>query len=99
MKISYCLAVLFSLKLFSCAEVTSKQEKSKLCGSLTIMPSDVMHKIGSYLDNPFSDMIYVSHHFHDIFLTFPIKGIIQERFNIPELATDDVDNYEHVRIF
>lgn len=90
-------SVFFILKLISCAEVSSdcpKLNNVKILACLNTMPPEVIHNIGFYLDNPYSNLPLVSHHFLKIFSTFPLKPLIKERFNIPEFYSDDIDNTE-----
>ena len=51
--------------------------------------------ICSYLDNPFSTLGNLNRHFKELFSTeLSAKSIFKERFDIPELVTDEIGNNE-----
>ena len=80
------------LSLFSCAEVTST---TGIPLTLKDIPFDAMLQICFFLDDPFSTLGKLNLHFQKWFTTeLSVKRIVKERFQIPELVTDDVDNNE-----
>lgn len=101
MRILAVLASFIALKLFSCAEVSlnlqpeAKNEFKSEPLRLDNLSTDLLHKISSYLENPFLSMGYLNHYFQDLFSkTFSPKRIFKERFDIPSLNIEDVDDDE-----
>ena len=79
------------LNLFSCAEVV----QAGIPLTLNDVSLDAMRIICSYLDDPFSTLGFLNRHFKELFSTEILaKSIFKERFDIPELVTDEIGNNE-----
>ena len=88
MKTFYVLGSLAILNLFRCATI-------KKIVQLDDMPVVVLHMIGFYLVNPFLNFVHLNCHFKKVFSAeLPLERFVKERFNIPELFSDNVDNDE-----
>ena len=89
-------ASLLILKLFSCAEVSpEKDEKDVKPLSLDDMCPLILKHIGSYVDNPYASMAFLNRYFYSVFsIDYPVKRFFNERFNMPEFVTEDVDDNE-----
>ena len=101
MRILAVLASFIALKFFSCAEISLnlqpevKNEPKARAFTIDNLSTDLLHKISSYLENPFLSMGYLNHYFQDLFSkTFSPKRIFKERFDIPSLNIEDVDDDE-----
>ena len=91
MRIFRQIAALAGLNLFSCAEVA----QAEIPLTLNDVSLDAMRIICSYLDNPFSTLGNLNRHFKELFSTeLSAKVIFKERFDIPELVTDEIGNNE-----
>ena len=63
--------------------------------SLDGIPSVLMYMIACFLDNPFLNLGSLNTRFKDIFSTeISVKYVFKDRFNIPELIINDVDENE-----
>ena len=59
--------------------------------SLDGIPSVLIYMIACFLDNPFLNLGSLNTQFKDIFSTnYSVKRVFKDRFNIPELVTNDV---------
>ena len=84
------------LKLYSCAENSTKSNSNTKPLSLGDMCPVLLNKIGSYLDNPYVSLGYLNRYFYFVFsVEYPVKRAFNERFNIPEFA--DADNEKEMR--
>lgn len=85
----YFLGSLAILKLFCCTKVP------KYSASLGTIPSDLLYVIARYLHNPFMNLGSLNRSLNDVFTReYPVKRFIQDRFNLFELFTDDIDDNE-----
>lgn len=79
------------LKLFSCAEVPLAKKEEKPIKFDELCP-ELIYIISTYVDNPFVSLRSLNRYFNDIFSKrYSVKSFFKERFDIPELVTDDVD--------
>ena len=90
------LVSLIILKLYSCAEVSTKSNSKIAALSLGDMCPELLNKIGSYLDNPYASMAFVNRYIYSVFsVDYPVKRAFNERFNIPDFV--DADNDKELR--
>ena len=98
MRILSLLLSLIALKIFSSAEVSSKQEEEKETVTLKLsdLGRELLYEVSSYLENPFTTLGSLkSNFFIDLFSkVYPVKRIFNDRFKITELVTKDVDDNE-----
>lgn len=82
------------MKFYSCAEVSSPEKKEEPVKFDDLCPV-LLYEIASYLENPFFSLGHVNRYFKNVFSkNYPVKRFFNERFNIPEFVTEDVDDNE-----
>ena len=92
---SSTLLLFLNLKLYSCAEASPDENPSDTATlSLNQLSPEILHCVGDYLDNPYTTLGWLNSHCRNAMSTFPLKRFIHDRFNIPEMVTEDVASDE-----
>ena len=85
------------LNIFSCAEVssdkTAEDASDKELSDLEKLPIEILYKIGYYLITHSESRCFEPQYVQQV-SKFPVKRVFNERFNIPELVTEDVSENE-----
>ena len=61
------LVSLIMLKLYSCAEISTKSNSKTVPLSLSDLCPELLNKIGTYWDNPYASMAFVNRYIYSVF--------------------------------